>query len=50
MEGSDREHARLPMIPEARKFAEHGNIVYHWPDKKPLAEGKVFVYAVPEAK
>jgi hypothetical protein len=47
MESLDREHSRLPMIPEAKRFAEHGKIVYHWPEKKGLEEGKVFVYAVP---
>jgi hypothetical protein len=46
MEGPNREHSRLPMMPEARMYAEHGKVVYHWPATKPLEEGKVFVYAV----
>ena len=43
----DREHTRLPLMSEAKQFAEHGKIVYHWPENKPLDKGTVFVYAVP---
>jgi 4-amino-4-deoxy-L-arabinose transferase-like glycosyltransferase len=47
MEGLDREHSRLPMIPEAKRFADQGTIVYHWPEQAAVEQGKVFVYAVP---
>jgi hypothetical protein len=46
LEGPDREHARLPLIPEARALAARGQLVYHWPHDKPITDAKVFVYAV----
>jgi hypothetical protein len=46
LESPDREHARLPLMPEARALAARGQLVYHWPLDKSVTEGKVFVFAV----
>jgi hypothetical protein len=43
----DREHTRLPLMPQAKQYAEKGKLVYHWPENKPLENATVFVYAVP---
>jgi hypothetical protein len=39
-------HPRLTTIPEARRIAHQGKMVYYWPEKRSADDAKVFVYAV----
>lgn len=47
VERPDREHSRLPLIARAQQLAEQGQLVYHWPEERPVDKADVFVYAVP---
>ncbi len=47
VERPDREHSRLPLIPKAQQLAERGQLVYYWPEGRPVDKADVFVYAVP---
>jgi hypothetical protein len=42
----DKEHPRLPLMPEANKLASMGKLVYSWPENRPATQAKVFVFAV----
>jgi hypothetical protein len=46
LEPGDNQHSRLPHIPAAKAAAYYGQIVYHWPEKKPLEKAQVVVYEV----
>jgi hypothetical protein len=41
------EHLRLPLMTEAKKLAEQGAIVYHWPEQATMDRAKIFIYSVP---
>ncbi len=46
--GTKNEHERLPLIPEAKSWAQHGRVVFHWPDRPiQLKAEEVIVYQVP---
>jgi hypothetical protein len=47
MDATDREHGRLPLFPEAKQLAAQGQVVYHWPENRPVENAKILVYAVP---
>jgi hypothetical protein len=47
VERPDREHSRLPLIPRAHQLAEQGQLVYYWPEERPVEKADVFVDAVP---
>jgi 4-amino-4-deoxy-L-arabinose transferase-like glycosyltransferase len=40
-------HSELPLMPEARRLAEQGVLVYHWPTSRPISEAVVRIFAVP---
>ena len=45
VDGPEKEHVRLPLMPAAAELARIGKLVYSWPENKPVAQAKVFVYA-----
>jgi hypothetical protein len=49
--GTESEHSRLPLIPLAESLANHGSVVYRWPDQPIRFKAeKVVVYRVPPVK
>jgi len=44
VEGSDNQHSRLPLMPEAKAKAAAGKLVYHWPESAPAEQAQVLVY------
>lgn len=48
----DEDHARLPRMREARNVAADGRseLVYHWPEDRPVSEAKVKVYRLVRPK
>lgn len=44
VEGSDNQHSRLPLLPEAKAKAAAGQLVYHWPENVAADKAKVRVY------
>ncbi|MBX7102871.1 MAG: glycosyltransferase family 39 protein [Gemmataceae bacterium] len=44
VELSDNQHSRLPLLTEARAKAAAGELVYHWPESKPVEKASVAVY------
>jgi 4-amino-4-deoxy-L-arabinose transferase-like glycosyltransferase len=49
LETSDNQHSRLPALAGARKLAQWGEAVYHWPERRPRDHAHVVVYRVPGA-
>jgi hypothetical protein len=47
VEPPSREHARLPLVPQALEYARQGPVVYHWPDDVPEERARVLIHAVP---
>jgi 4-amino-4-deoxy-L-arabinose transferase-like glycosyltransferase len=45
VDGQEKDHVRLPLMPAATKRAQMGKVVYSWPENKPVEQAKVFVYA-----
>jgi hypothetical protein len=46
LEQTDNQHSRLPVIPAAKAAALAGEVVYHWPEKKPRDQAQVVIYEV----
>ena len=46
VEHADHEHYRLNVFREDEIVAAGGKVVYHWPENRSEADGKVFVYAL----
>src|SRR5262249_47457395 len=46
MESSDNQHSRLPALKDAKVIAALGEVVYHWPENKPVESAQVKVYRV----
>jgi hypothetical protein len=46
LEGSDNQHSRLPALKDAKVVAALGEVVYHWPENKPVENAQVKVYRV----
>jgi hypothetical protein len=44
VEGSDNQHSRLPLMPEAKAKAAAGRLMYHWPESVPADRAQVRVY------
>lgn len=44
VELSDGQHSRLPLIPEVKAKAAAGEMVFYWPEKRPVDQAKVAVY------
>jgi len=46
LEQGENQHLRLTGMAFARKLAEHGDIVYHWPEQRPPEKAQVVVVRV----
>jgi 4-amino-4-deoxy-L-arabinose transferase-like glycosyltransferase len=46
VEQSTNQHSRLPMLPIAREVARHGQVVYAWPENRPIEQAVVLVARV----
>jgi hypothetical protein len=46
IEGNDNQHSRLPALKDAKVIAALGEVVYHWPENKPVETAQVKVYRV----
>jgi hypothetical protein len=49
LENGDNPHSRLPVLPDAKKMAALGTVVYHWPEQRARTDAKVLVYEMPAA-
>jgi hypothetical protein len=44
----DKEHPHLPLMKKADELASQGELVYYWPENRPLEEAKIRIFALPK--
>jgi hypothetical protein len=44
LETNENQHSRLPHVPAAKAIAGIGQIVYHWPENRPVGNAQLVVY------